>query len=231
MPFEIDIGDIDEGRRITIRVDPTEKIVESISGIISYWDIEGDITIYKEGKEINVNQKWADSIIEDGDFVSIKSKIYDRTLPNDLWLSRVENELDHLLEEDVNVIQKNNMDTYMEIKLRLNNTPGPINIGSNIALSFDHIIQLKIPRSYPYSSPIIKWKDDIFHPNIQSPKNGGFVKMTYLENWSFSSDLKSLVNEIKKLLVKPEIDKSWETRECNEALEYYLSSGFPEPKK
>lgn len=231
MTFEIDIGMEDEKKLITLRVDPDEKIIESVSGIISYWDIQGEIKLFKEGEELNVNQKWIDSIVDKKDNIVVKSKSDSKRLPKDIWTLRIENEIVSLGNTTVNIINKNNSDSNVEIDLRLYDTPGPIKIGSNIALSFDHHLLLKIPRSYPFSCPTLKWKDDIFHPNIRSSKEGGKVRMKYLENWTFSSDLRTLIQEIKKLLLKPEIDKNWDTRRCNEALECYLNAEFPEVQR
>ncbi len=230
MSFDIEIGKQGEGSRISIRIDPTEKIIESISGIISYWDIEEEIKILYNGSELCLDQKWSRTDIKEGDFVLIERKNKDIRLPKQIWESRLKNEMDIIKENDVEVIEEHFDDESFSCTFKVINTPGPVKIGSNIALSFQHIFELKIPRSYPYFRPKIRWETDIFHPNIKLPKKGGEIKIDYIENWSFSCNLKRLVEEIKNLLLNPDIERVWESRNCKEAADKYLSLGYPKPK-
>lgn len=230
MSFDIDIGKEGREKRLTIRIDPTKKIIESISGIISYWDIEEDIVLLHEGTELNIERKWANTDIKKGDFVLIKRQGNNKCLPKDIWLSRIENEVESFKEKGIEVIERKLTENSILLKLKLNDIPGPVKIGSNIALSFNHVIELNITRNYPYSSPILRWKSDIFHPNIKLPTKGGGVSMKYLENWSFSSNINTLIKEIVNLLLEPDIERKWDTRNCTQASEKYLSSGFPSTK-
>jgi len=93
MFFDIHVGKEDEEKRISIRIDPTKKIIDSISGIISYWDIEDQIILLYEGDEINLNQKWSNTNIGEGDLILIKEKKVNKILPKDIWSSRVKNEI------------------------------------------------------------------------------------------------------------------------------------------
>lgn len=230
MSFDIDIGKEGGEKRLTIRIDPSKKIIESISGIISYWDIEEDIVLLHEGTELNIEQKWANTDIKKGDFVLIKRQKSNKCLPKDIWLARIENEVESFKEIGIEVIEKEFTENSILLKLKLNDIPGPVKIGSNIALSFNHVIELNITRNYPYSSPILRWKSDIFHPNIKLPTKGGGVSMKYLENWSFSSNINTLIKEIVNLLLEPDIERKWDTRNCTHASEKYLSSEFPSTK-
>lgn len=230
MFFDIHVGKEDEEKRISIRIDPTKKIIDSISGIISYWDIEDQIILLYEGDEINLNQKWSKTNIGEGDLILIKDKKRNKNLPKDIWSSRIRNEIKQLITDDIEIIEKQFNEKSFSCKFKMIDTPGPVNIGSKIALSFNHEVHMKIPRSYPYTSPKLKWESEIFHPNIKPPKKGGGLWIEYLENWHFSNSIKKLVQEIKNLLMNPDLERRWKIRECVEAFDKYISSGFPNSK-
>ncbi|MGM0406225.1 MAG: ubiquitin-conjugating enzyme E2 [Thermoplasmatota archaeon] len=230
MPFDINIGKEEEVKNISIRIDPTEKIIDSVSGIISYWDIENDIILYYKDTKLNLNQKWSETNIEEGDLVLIKNKKSNKILPRDIWSSRIENEIEKLRDNNIEIIEVNFSKKTFSCKLKMIDTPGPINIGSKIALSFDHVIHIDVPRSYPYEKPRLEWRSEIFHPNIKPPEKGGRIWIEYLENWHFSKSLITLIQEIKNLLLNPDIKRRWKIRQCIEAYDVYISSGFPDSK-
>ncbi len=230
MPLEIDIGYEEEGRKVTIKVDPNKKIKDSISDLLSYWGFEDNIILSMDGKKLNPNQRWIDVGTEEGDLISVKPKKNQNYLPEQIWRSRIENEIISLPKRYIEISNEIIGEEEIEVKMLLTGTPGPIKIGSQIALAYEHSILLKISRSYPYTRPVLKWKDDIFHPNILPRDEGGSIKIKYLNNWCFSDNIKSLIENIRSVLMNPEIENVWDSKICNDALEHYLSKGFPKPR-
>jgi ubiquitin-protein ligase len=58
--------------------------------------------------------------------------------------------------------------------------------------------------SFPFSAPIIKFVTRMFHPNID--ENGVMQLAILRDNWNPTYDMRSLLNEIKNVLKKPNFD-------------------------
>ena len=82
-------------------------------------------------------------------------------------------------------------------------SPGPVLTSDGIEWTSDHNVEVIIGRDYPYQPPIVRWRSDIFHPNIMCPEDGGYVCMRALVHWDFSRDIGSLLDGLVAMLVNP----------------------------
>ncbi len=87
-----------------------------------------------------------------------------------------------------------------------------------------HHFDLVISDEYPYERPRVRWRTEIFHPNIMMPEDGGFVCLKVSENWNFGSSLISFVMGIESLLSCPNPLNPYGTESCSKAAEWYLSN-------
>lgn len=109
-------------------------------------------------------------------------------------------------------------------------TPGPVFKDDMVEAVFTHDLKIAITRHYPYQTPIVRWQSPIFHPNIMSPDDGGFVCTKLVKKWSFSSDLYMFLKGLELLLAHPNPDDPYENNSCTMAAEYFNTNQFVPPE-
>ncbi len=155
------------------------------------------------------------------------------SLPRPILVARLRNEVErarkrtrHLvLVEDTEFAQ---FPVTMAITLR--NAPGPVRKGGRVTSADSHRLKLQVTQDYPYQKPIVQWMSDIFHPNIMSYSEGGFVCTRFLDNWTFNSELADFLRGLEVLLQKPNPRSPYATCICNEAAAYFLEKEKGAPK-
>lgn len=79
------------------------------------------------------------------------------------------------------------------------------------------LLDIKIPKDYPFKPPICKFKTKIYHPNI-NPYNGNIcVNILKDEKWNPSSTISNILLSILVLLNNPNFTDPWN----NEAKKLY----------
>lgn len=109
------------------------------------------------------------------------------------------------------------------VHVTLRQAPGPVRRDGRVTETRTHRLTLQITGDYPYQKPIVQWMSDIFHPNIMTYSEGGFVCTRFLDNWSFDSKLADFLRGLEVLLVKPNPESPYATCICREAAEYFLA--------
>lgn len=107
------------------------------------------------------------------------------------------------------------------ISVTLRDAPGPVRKGKEVTQVDTHRLKLQITQDYPYQKPIVQWMSEIFHPNIMTYSEGGFVCTKFLDNWSFNSELADFLRGLEVLLLKPNPNSPYATCTCNEAAAYF----------
>ena len=153
-------------------------------------------------------------------------------LPKDVLTQRIKNEINQCgkeLEHDV-IIVNTAFDKFpVQINVTLKNAPGPFINDGKLTTRFFHKIEIFIDENYPYKKPEVRWRSPIFHPNICTPEDGGFVCSKLLDNWSFSSDLASFIRGLETLLVEPNPKSPYKTISCVNAAKYFTSHPYKPP--
>ena len=82
------------------------------------------------------------------------------------------------------------------------------------------ILDIKIPKEYPFKPPICKFKTKIYHPNIN--KENGDICLNILKsyNWNPNHSISNILLSIMTLLSKPNFDSPLNS----EARELYKKS-------
>lgn len=109
-------------------------------------------------------------------------------------------------------------------------TPGPIYKNGGVEAIFTHKVKIAITRHYPFQTPIVRWQSPIFHPNIMSPEDGGFVCTKLVDKWSFNSDLFTFLKGLEILLANPNPDDPYDNDTCTRAAEYFNHNNFVPPE-
>lgn len=153
-------------------------------------------------------------------------------LPTEVLMQRIRNELSQCirdLEHDVIVLDEKMIKFPVEIHVTLKNAPGPYFNGNKLSTRFFHKIEIYIDENYPYKKPEVRWRSPIYHPNICSPEDGGFVCSKLLDNWNFSSDLASFIKGLETLLVEPNPNSPYKTTTCMSAAKYFAENPYKPP--
>ena len=121
------------------------------------------------------------------------------------------------------------------IEIDPENTELPLTIGMKITdtLAYatrdkvvsEHEFSVTITKDYGQCKPEVRWKTEIFHPNIMSPKDGGLVCIKMLNEWTYGTRLSSFLNGIMTLLVEPNVASPFGTDSCKKAAEFFASKG------
>lgn len=115
------------------------------------------------------------------------------------------------------------------LAVTLRQAPGPVRRNGVVQTVDTHRLRLQITQDYPYQKPIVQWMSEIFHPNIMTYSEGGFVCTRFLDDWSFDSELKDFLRYLEALLLKPNPLNPYATCTCNEAAAYFLErEGAPQ---
>jgi ubiquitin-conjugating enzyme E2 C len=107
--------------------------------------------------------------------------------------------------------------------------PGPAWDDGRIITRHIHRFQIIVTEDYPYERPIVKWQTPVFHPNIMTPEDGGYVCTKLLERWEFKSDLVTFIKGIEILLANPNPDNPFGSDSCTRAAEYFRSHRYSPP--
>jgi len=155
-------------------------------------------------------------------------------LPKDLLIKRIKNELKECrrkLRHHFRVSDEEFKKLPIEITVTLVDTPGPVLSEGNVVHKYTHKLKIIITEDYPYQTPIVRWKSNIFHPNIMPPEDGGYVCTKLLEGWNFRSNLVAFIKGIETLLANPNPENPFETDSCTRAAEYFNKHPYTPPQK
>ena len=154
-------------------------------------------------------------------------------LPKEVLIDRVLNELKvckRKFKHNFFIMNKSLNELPIEIYVEMYNTPAPVRHGGKVEIRYNHRFKLFITEDYPYRKPSVRWQTEIFHPNIMSPRDGGYVCINLLARWNFRSTLMMFIKGIESLLANPNPDNAFETRTCEEAADYFKRYDFKVPE-
>jgi ubiquitin-protein ligase len=114
----------------------------------------------------------------------------------------------------------------VSIYTTLIDTPGPCLNGHHVSVQYTHKLKIIITEDYPYQTPIVRWRSNIFHPNIMNPLDGGYVCTRLLDEWKFGSTLFSFIKGLETLLANPNPKNPYDTDICTQAAEYFNKNQF-----
>lgn len=117
----------------------------------------------------------------------------------------------------------------LTINVRLVNVPGPIFVDRKIKHRYSHELKIEITRDYPYRKPVVRWKTEIFHPNIMPPEDGGYVCTKIFDRWQTESSLAGFLRGIETLLINPVPKNPFGCDACTRAAEYFNKHGYKPP--
>ena len=116
-----------------------------------------------------------------------------------------------------------------DVAEKMSKVPGPVWSGEKVSTTYNHEFMVTITDNYPYEKPIVRWRTDIFHPNIMPPKEDGHVCTKLLDTWNFSSNLLAFINGIESLLAEPNPGNPWGSKTCMEAARYFAKNEYRPP--
>lgn len=153
-------------------------------------------------------------------------------LPKDVLRIRLKNEVEicqRELRHHMSVSDSSLSSFPILINVTFLRVPGPSWEDGKVVHRFVHRMAVLITDEYPAEKPIVKWRTAIFHPNIMSPEDGGYVCTKLLENWDFSSTLLAFVRGIEWLLVNPNPGNPFGSDTCTRAAEYFNRNAYTPP--
>ncbi|MEW5760468.1 MAG: ubiquitin-conjugating enzyme E2 [Candidatus Thermoplasmatota archaeon] len=154
-------------------------------------------------------------------------------LPIDILQSRIKSEMQICLSELKNYTFETSDPTFkkfpLTIAVTIRGIPGPVLKDGKVTHSFTHKFIMKITEEYPYHKPIVIWGSDIFHPNIMTPTEGGFVCIKLLDEWTFGSNLLVFIRGIETLLCNPNPGNAYVSDTCIEAAKYFAKYPYTPP--
>ncbi len=226
MVLRLNISENEINESIVIDTDPEKKVVKTIKSAKSYWSLEGEYDLIKEGERIDRRSSWSETMIEDEDELILKKGSGIKKLPKRLWKNRIQNEIEALGNSNID-FEMDDDDDVVKISVKLR-SPAPVKVGDDIGLSFKHDFEITLGNEYPYKAPKVSWNSDIYHPNISPPNEGGKLDIGYIDRWDFSDSVVDLVEEIEKILMEPGMDHKLDESTCVAASKKYLEGKFPE---
>ena len=148
------------------------------------------------------------------------------SLPRPLLQKRVRNEVDEARKKTRHLILLEDPEVQefpAMVTVTLRGTPGPVRKNGKVVEATTHRLRLQITQDYPYQKPIVQWMSEIFHPNIMTYSDGGFVCTRFLDEWTWSSTLADFLRGLEALLIKPNPRSPYATCTCREAAQYFLA--------
>jgi len=146
-------------------------------------------------------------------------------LPADLLQKRLRTELDLCRKELAKYAFDVSDPTFcafpVTIRVTMRGVPGPVMKDGRVTSSSTHKFTMKITDEYPYHKPIVIWESAIFHPNIMTPEDGGFVCTKLLEEWSFNANLLLFIQGLETLLSNPNSDNAYISDSCVKAAKHF----------
>lgn len=153
-------------------------------------------------------------------------------LPKDILRSRVKNEVmlcQKGFRHAISVSDPSLRSFPVEIIVTLVKTPGPIWSNGGVKHRYTHKLTILITEEYPFEKPIVKWRSDVFHPNIMLPDDGGYVCTKLLDDWDFNSTLVTFVKGLETLLTNPNPANPFGSDSCTRAAEHFNTHGYNPP--
>ena len=153
-------------------------------------------------------------------------------LPLDILRKRLTNEIQlckNQLPHEIEVIDPDFKKFPTTLLVTFKNIPGPMWNGTKVGHLYTHKMRVDITKDYPYQKPVVRWRTEIFHPNIVPPSRGGWVCIKLLDDWSFSSNLLTFLNGIESLLVNPNPKSPYRDETTLEAARYFLRNPYKPP--
>jgi len=150
-------------------------------------------------------------------------------LPQEVLRSRLKNEIEtcqRQIKHHIEVSDPFLKSFPVKLDVTLLRVPGPSQSEQKIVSRYIHRLQIIITEDYPYERPIVKWQTPVFHPNIMSPKDGGYVCTKLLENWDFRSNLATFIKGIEILLAHPNPENPFGSDSCTRAAEYFRNHRY-----
>ncbi|MFA5771937.1 MAG: ubiquitin-conjugating enzyme E2 [Thermoplasmata archaeon] len=145
-------------------------------------------------------------------------------LPRDILRKRLKNEIQICKDKLAHRVSPRDMSLSVfptSFDVELYGVPALAAVGDSIVSIYNHSLVIEITEEYPYQKPVVRWQTPIFHPNIMSPEDGGYVCTKLLQNWSFASNLYSFILSLEVLLTHPNPKSPHGTRTCTMAAEYF----------
>lgn len=154
-------------------------------------------------------------------------------LPIDLLQKRLRTELHMCKEELARYTFEVSDDTFsgfpVTIRITMRGVPGPVLRDGRVTSASTHKFTMKITDEYPYHKPIVIWETPIFHPNIMTPEDGGFVCTKLLDEWSFGANLLLFIQGLETLLSNPNADNAYISDSCVKAAKYFSKRAYRPP--
>lgn len=153
-------------------------------------------------------------------------------LPLDVLRLRIKNEVEMCqreLRHHISVSDPTLSSFPISVSVTLLRVPGPDWEEGKVVNRFVHRLAIIISQDYPAEKPIVKWQTPIFHPNIMSPEDGGYVCTKLLENWGFSSNLMTFIKGVESLLTSPNPRNPFGNESCTRAAAYFNRNRYSPP--
>jgi len=140
----------------------------------------------------------------------------------DILIKRIKNELKECRKNFNHRFQHSrNIKFPFKINVTFIDVPGPVWRNGKVETEFTHSFTIIITREYPFHTPIVRWRSEIFHPNIMPPEDGGYVCTKLIDKWTFNSNLVMFIKGIEVLLSSPNPENPFENDACTRAAEYF----------
>ncbi|MBE6525152.1 MAG: hypothetical protein IJF47_06750 [Candidatus Methanomethylophilaceae archaeon] len=88
----------------------------------------------------------------------------------------------------------------------------------------EHQFTIILTEEYGFKKPEVRWRSEIFHPNILGPKDGGYVCLKMLNDWSFETSLLSFLKSVESLVMEPNPSNPFGTDSCMAAADYFSNN-------
>lgn len=227
MVFQVTFIEKGSGEKVKIGINPEGRISDTVRKLNDYWDFKTDISLYNDGGTLDVDSTWSEMGFDDDVTIKVIPRKNSKKLSEKTWVKRVNNEIELLKGKGcISDIQQE--EEKIKVCIELSDTPGPVRLDDSVGCSFKHRFDIQFYRDYPYGSPDVTWKTNIFHPNIESVENGGRVYFHYLKKWTFDKNAVELVENIEELLLTPDLKNKIDSKDCSEAAKRYMQGEFPE---
>lgn len=146
-------------------------------------------------------------------------------LPIELLYRRLEREIGLLAaSSDFSVapltLQPGRMSFPVKLEVRLNGILGLKRFNGEVVETRDNRFSVVLRRDYPFMKPVVRWRSDIFHPNISCPAEGGVVCMRLLQEWRADRTLLSLAEGLAALVEHPNLNEPLNFESCMKACEH-----------
>lgn len=154
-------------------------------------------------------------------------------LPADLLQKRLRTEVDLCKKELARYTFDVSDPTFcsfpVTIRVTMRGVPGPVLREGRVTSASTHKFTMKITDEYPYHKPIVIWETEIFHPNIMTPEDGGFVCTKLLDEWSFNANLLLFIQGLETLLSNPNSDNAYISDSCVKAAKHFTTRPWRPP--